>query len=303
VTVKQISVFAPASIANLGPGFDVFGLALDSWGDIIKINKITKPEVEISIIGDYKNIPLDAKKNSAGAVLLDIIKREHLDHGFNLEIKKGVPTGKGLGSSGASAAAAAYACKELLNLEIDNRELVEIAAQGEAAVAGSAHADNVSPSLFGGFIIVGENYEVIRLNVPEVSLVVVIPDVFYENKTKLARELLPNTVELKNAVKNIGYASRMVAAVALNDPVSFGKSICDNLIEPHRAKMIPYFNEVKRAALNGGAYGCSIAGGGPSVFAVGPNPMSIGKAMQEAFKEIPSEIYLKIPSNQGARVI
>ncbi|MBM3292730.1 homoserine kinase, partial [Candidatus Bathyarchaeota archaeon] len=107
----------------------------------------------------------------------------------------------------------------------------------------------------------------------------------------------------RDAVKNIGYASRMVAAVTLNDPILFGKSICDNLIEPHRAKMIPNFNEVKSAALNAGAYGCSIAGGGPSVFAVGQDQLNIGKAMQDAFKNVETKLILTKPSNQGARVI
>lgn len=303
MTVKQISVYAPASIANLGPGFDVFGLALDNLGDIITIKKISEPEIFISFIGESSKIPLDAKMNSAGAVILDIIEKKNLDFGFKIEIKKGIPPGKGLGSSGASAAATAYACNELLKLNLEVKDVVKLAAQGEAAVAGSAHADNVSPSLFGGFIIVCENYEVIRLKAPDIGLVVVMPDIYYENKTKMARELLPNSVLLRDAVKNIGYASRMVAAVTLNDPILFGKSICDNLIEPHRAKMIPNFNEVKSAALNAGAYGCSIAGGGPSVFAVGQDQLNIGKAMQDAFKNVETKLILTKPSNQGARVI
>ena len=300
MTVKQIKIFAPASIANLGPGFDVFGLALDELGDILNIEKIPQKEVKISLSGLSSNIPIDPTHNSAGAVLLNIIQREKLDHGFNVEITKGIPPGKGLGSSGASAAAAAFACKELLDLKLENKELVELAAKGEAAVAGSAHADNVSPSLFGGFIIVCENYDFIRLDAPEVGLVVVMPNVYYENKTKLARSLLPEKVELKDAVKNIGYASRMVASINLGDPVLFGRSICDNLIEPYRAKMIPHFEEVKKAALESGAYGCSIAGGGPSLFAVGHDLLNIGKAMQEAFGEISSEIYITKPSNKGA---
>lgn len=300
MTVKQIKVFAPASIANLGPGFDVFGLALNELGDILNIEKSSKKEVKISLSGLSNNIPIDPTKNSAGVVLLNMIKREKLDYGFKVEIKKGIPPGKGLGSSGASAAAAAFACKELLDLQIDNKDLVEIAAQGEAAVAGSAHADNVSPSLFGGFIIVCENYDFIRFDAPEVGLVIVMPDLFYENKTKLARSLLPEKVDLKDAVKNIGYASKMVASISLGDPVLFGRSICDNLIEPHRAKMIPHFKEVKKAALDAGAYGCSIAGGGPSLFAVGNDLLSIGKAMQESFGEISSEIYISKPNNRGA---
>ena len=216
---------------------------------------------------------------------------------------KGVPPGKGLGSSGASAAAAAVAADRLLGLNLSERGLVELAAVGEAAVAGSAHADNVSASIFGGFIMVGEGYDVIRMDPPRIGFAVASPDIQIENKTKVARSLLPEMIGLKDAVRNIGYASRMSAAVAMGDPVLFGSSICDNLVEPHRAKMIPCFWEVKKAALDAGAYGCSIAGGGPSVFAVGEDTLNIGKAMVEAFGDVRADLFVTKPSMRGATVI
>jgi homoserine kinase len=195
------------------------------------------------------------------------------------------------------------AAVNLLDLVIPQRELVELAAQGEAAVAGSAHADNVSASLFGGFILVSDGYDVMRMEIPDVGFVVVVPDVKYKNKTKMARGLLPEMVNLKDAVRNIGYASRMAAAVAMKDPILFGKSICDCVIEPHRAVMIPNFHLVKLAALQAGAYGCSISGGGPSVFAVGEKPVELGKAMVEAFGDTPAEAYITKPSNLGTKVV
>jgi len=254
---------------------------------------------------EAEKIPENALANSAGAVLQHAVERYGVDHGFHVSIDKGVPPGKGLGSSGASAAAAATAVIRLLGLDPSPREFVKLAAVGEAAVAGSAHADNVSASLFGGFTMVGSDYDVVRLEPPDVEFVIVIPDVSYENKTKLARSLLPDVVGLGEAVLNIGNASKMVAAVALGDPVLFGRSICDNIIEPHRAEMIPHFWEVKRAAFEAGAYGCSIAGGGPSLFAVGADTTEIGKAMTEAFEEaeVGCEVYFTRPSSTGARVI
>jgi homoserine kinase len=306
VSTKQIEVYSPASIANLGPGFDVFGVALDEIGDTLRLEAIPERDIRISVCGrGASSISSDPRANSAGAVLKHIVEGRGLDHGFEVELEKGVPVGKGMGSSGASAAAAAFAATTILRLELSEREIVQLAAIGEAAVSGSPHADNVSASLLGGFTMVGSGYDVIRLDPPPVEIVVVVPDVDYENKTRLARSLLPETVLLKEVVLNVGNASRMAAAVALGDAVLFGRSICDNLVEPRRAEMIPNFWDVKAAALESGAYGCSIAGGGPSVFAVGEDPERIGRAMAEAFEEagVGSEVYKTRPSRMGARVI
>lgn len=306
MSTKQIEVYSPASIANLGPGFDVFGLALDELGDTLRVELVQEPWVKVIVNGrEAGSIPTDADSNSAGAVLQNVVDEYDGSHGFVVEVEKGVPPGKGMGSSGASAAGAAYAAIQLLKLELSDSEAVRLAAQGEAAVAGSPHADNVSASLLGGFVMVDSDYDVIRLDPPVVEIVVVVPDVYYENKTRLARSLLPESVLLKNAVHNVGSASRMAAAVAMGDPIVFGRSISDNLIEPRRAEMIPNFWEVKQAALDSGAYGCSIAGGGPSLFAVGGDTTQVGKAMSEAFDDVgvASEIYLTRPSSLGARVI
>jgi homoserine kinase len=226
-----------------------------------------------------------------------------LDHGFSVEIRKGLPPGKGMGSSGASAAATAVAINELERLGLRQSELIRLAAVGEAAVAGHPHADNVAASIMGGFVLVGEDYDAVRLDAPSVGIVVVSPDLEIEDKTRRARELLPEKVSLRDAVRNIGYASRMTAAVALKDPVLFGRSICDSLVEPHRAAMIPGFWDVKEAALGAGAYGCSISGGGPSVFAVGEALADIAKAMVGAFKDVETRVYITQPSNRGSRVI
>jgi homoserine kinase len=304
VSVKQLKVFAPASIANLGPGFDVFGIALDGLGDIIEAEQVDEPGILIEVNGvGAGTIPVNASENSAGAVFLHILGEKGLHRGFHVRISKGVPPGKGLGSSGASAAAAAVAVDRLLDLGLSARKLVELAAMGEAAVAGSAHADNVSASIFGGFTIVDEVYDVIRMNPPRIGVAVASPEILIENKTKVARSLLPEMIGMKDAVRNIGYASRMSAAVALGDTALFGKSIGDAFVEPFRAKIIPHFWEVKKAALDAGAYGCSIAGGGPSVFAVGEDVLSIGKAMAEAFGDIRADVLITKPSVRGATVI
>ena len=306
MTAKQIEVFSPASIANLGPGFDVFGIALDGLGDSLKVELVPEPGVKVVVKGpEAKSIPSDPGSNSAGAVLQYVIDNYDSNRGFVVEVEKGVPPGKGMGSSGASAAGAAYAAIQLLGLKLSDSEAVKLAAQGEAAVAGSPHADNVSASLLGGFVMVGADYDVIRLDPPMFDIVIVVPDVYYENKTRLARSLLPEKVLLKNAVHNVGSASRMAAAIARGDAELFGRSISDKLVEPRRAEMIPDFWKVKQAALDAGALGCSISGGGPSLFAVGGDTAKVGRAMADVFQEagVKSETYLTRPSRLGARAI
>lgn len=304
MTAKQVRVYSPGSIANLGPGFDIIGVALDSIGDIVRLERIDEPEVRLSIMGvGADRIPLDPDVNSSGAVLQLVKERYGVPHGFSAEIRKGVPPGKGMGSSGASASATAVAVNHLLGLGLGLKDLIELAAHGEAAVAGAPHADNVAASIMGGYVLVGDDYDVVRLDAPSIGVVVAVPDIDIENKTRRARMLLPESVALRDAVRNIGYASRMTAGVALGDAVLFGRSICDSLVEPYRASMIPRFWEVKQAALDAGAYGCSISGGGPSVFAVGERVGEIAEAMVGAFSTVKTRVYHTAPSNRGARVI
>jgi homoserine kinase len=280
------------------------GVALDSLGDIIQIEKTNEPEVRLSVTGvGADKIPVDPEINSSGAVLQLVKERYDVSHGFRAEIRKGVPPGKGMGSSGASASATAIAVNHILGLGLNSSELIRLAAHGEGAVAGAPHADNVAASILGGFVLVGDDYDAVRLDAPNIGMIVVVPEIYIENKTRKARELLPEKVDFKDAVRNIGYASRMTAGVALGDPVLFGRSICDNLVEPYRASMIPRFWDVKQAALDAGAYGCSISGGGPSVFAVGEQVNEIAGAMVDAFSSIKTRVYHTTPSNTGARVI
>ena len=304
MNIKQVKVYSPGSIANLGPGFDVFGIALDSLGDFVYLRQIQEPVVEMTIKGiGAEKIPIKPEINSSGAVLLKVMKDYELQNGFRVDIRKGLPSSAGVGSSGASAAATSMAVNELMDLGLSPKQLIELASYGEGAVAGHPHADNVAASLMGGFVMVGEGCDVIRMDAPGIGIVVLVPQIHIPNKTRTARELLPEKVNLADAVKNIGHATRMTAAVALRDPVLFGKSICDSLIEPHRAVMIPHFWDVKEAALRAGAYGCSISGGGPSIFAVGEPVGDIAKAMTKAFKDVPSKIYHTQPTNRGAMVI
>jgi homoserine kinase len=304
VTIKQVRVYSPGSIANLGPGFDVFGMAIEGLGDIVLLKEKSEPGIKIRMLGvGADKISSKPELNSSGAILNHIVEERELKNGFDVEIRKGIPPGTGMGSSGASASATALAINEILELGLNKEQLVELAALGEGAVAGAPHADNVSASILGGFVMISESWEFIQMDAPRFDIVVAVPEIHIENKTRVARELLPEKVPLKNAIRNINYASRMAIAIARKDPVLFGRNVCDFMIEPYRAAMIPCFWDVKQAALDAGAYGCSIAGGGPSLFAVGENIYKIGDAMKKAFKGIECELYYTQPSNRGARVI
>ena len=304
MTTKQVRVYSPGSIANLGPGFDVFGIAIEGIGDIVLLEEQIEPGIKISIQGiDANKIPKEPEKNSSGAILKHITEKHKIKNGFKVEIHKGIPPGKGMGSSGASASATALAINEILGLNLSKEQLIELASIGEGAVAGSPHADNVSASILGGFVMISENWEFIQMDAPNIGIVVAVPDIHIENKTRVARELLPEMVPLKDAIRNINYASRMAVAISKKNAELFGKNICDYLIEPYRAEMIPHFWDVKQAALDIGAYGCSIAGGGPSLFAVGENIYEIGDSMKSAFKDIGCHLYYTQPSNNGARLI
>jgi homoserine kinase len=304
VTIKQVKVYSPGSIANLGPGFDVFAIAIENMGDYVTLGTIKESKIIIKLGGiGSELIPINNSHNSAGAILEYVKQVKGIKYGFKVDIQKGVPPGMGLGSSGSSAAGTAYALNNLLELGLTDEELVRLASIGESAIAGSPHADNVSGSLFGGFVMVDKDFNVVRLEAPDIGIVVVAPHINIDNKTKAARELLPDKVYLKDAVYNIGNASKMAVAVALNDPILFGKSISDHVIEPHRSKMIPHFWEVKEAALKAGAYGCSIAGGGPSIFAIGDDLEYIGDAMVAAFQDVESDLYITKPSNLGVREV
>lgn len=304
MTIKQVRVYSPGSIANLGPGFDVFGMAIEGLGDIVLLKEKSEPGIKIRMLGvGADKISSKPELNSSGAILNHIVEERKLKNGFDVEIRKGIPPGTGMGSSGASASATALAINEILELGLNKEQLVELAALGEGAVAGAPHADNVSASILGGFVMISESWEFIQMDAPRFDIVVAVPEIHIENKTRVARELLPEKVPLKNAIRNINYASRMAIAIARKDPVLFGRNVCDFMIEPYRAAMIPCFWDVKKAALDAGAYGCSIAGGGPSLFAVGENIYKIGDAMKKAFKGIECELYYTQPSNRGARVI
>ena len=284
--VTNVKVRAPSSTANLGPGFDVFGLALDAFHDEITLTK--KPWQGIRILTE-DDIPKDPQQNTAGLVVKAMKQKFKIKSGIEIRIKKGVPAGFGMGSSAASAAAAALACNKLFNLKLDSNTLIKCAGIGEKASAGTIHYDNVAASLLGGFVVVKTKpFEVIRLEPPkDLVLCLAIPKLkVLKKKTKISRAVIPKTVKLADLTENLSNAANIVSGFLLKDSDLIGRSIQDVIVEPARKHLIPGFSKVKNNALDAGALGVTISGAGPSVIAFckkSQNVKKIAKSMEKGF--------------------
>src|SRR6266851_9549494 len=281
------------STANLGAGFDVFGLALNKYSDRVRLKLTSGRRIRIFVKGTMgQAIPREANKNSAGPPAIALLKKAGLKGGLEITIEKNVPQGLGLGSSGTTAAACTKTLDHLLDLGLSNDELVRIASLGEKAVAGTAHADNVAASLLGGFVIVYDKpVRTISLKPPtNLAIVIVTPQLpVQSDKTRKARKIIPEQIRVKNAVLNLGRASAMAAAFAQGDIRIIGTGMEDEIAEPYREHLIPGYRDVKLAGLEAGAAGVSISGAGPSLVALvdrdSHEPRQVAQAMVRAFAQ------------------
>ncbi len=296
-----ITVVAPSSTANLGPGFDVFGLALDAYYDEVTLTKKRTKNVTILTNDD---IPTNPGKNTAGVVVKNMIKKFNTNDGIEIKIKKNVPAGFGMGSSAASAAAAAVAFDKLYKLKLNGNLLVEFAGIGEKASAGTIHYDNVAASVLGGFVIVKTNpLDIIKIDPPtNLRMVIGVPKLKVpKKKTKVSRSVIPKKIKFTDSILNLSNATAIVAGFMNKDPELIGKSIKDVIVEPARKHMIPGFSKVKENALKAGALGVTISGAGPSVIAFSKssgNLKKISRAITKGFEsaKIESQIIICKPS-------
>jgi homoserine kinase len=305
-----IKAFAPASIGNLGVGFDIFGMAIERPGDEVIARKSDTPGLRITrITGANGKLPYAVEQNTAGVAALRLL--EHLGEtgrGIELEIHKKMPLGSGLGSSAASAVAAVMAVSELLRSGLSKRDLLPFACAGEQVASGGFHADNVAPSLLGGIILIRDNatLDVHRLHVPRgLYATVVYPHL--QVLTREARAILKPDVPLADYVRQSANVAGFVVGCYTGDVPLIGRSLRDDIIEPQRAGLITGFYDVQAAAIDEGVLGCSISGSGPSVFALSANSLiaeNSGQAMQRAFAKhgIESDVFIS-PVNQEGAVI
>ncbi len=307
---EWLSVFAPATVANVGPGYDVMGFALHEPGDVVEVRKIEKPGVRVAeITGDGGKLPKDSSTNTAGVAATEVRKLLRAEAGVEIKLHKGMPLSSGLGSSAASGAAAAWAVNVLFGSPLAKEALLPACMAAEKAASGAAHADNAAPSLLGGFVLIRsyDPLDVVPLAAPK-ALVAVVATPACKLKTARARAAVPEKISLKDAVHNWGNVSAVTAALYTNDVRLLGRALDDKIVEPARAPLVPGFYDVKRAALECGAYGCSLSGAGPSVFAVTDDRESarrIAAAMQAAFAGhgLESKTFVSNINEEGAKVI
>ena len=305
---NEIKIFSPATVANVACGFDVLGFCLDNIGDEMVVRKISKKGIYITKIEGY-DLPYEAHLNVAGVSALALIENANPDCGFEIEIYKHIKPGSGIGSSSASAAGSVFGINELLGKPYNQTQLTYFAMKGEAVASKSEHADNLAPALFGGFTLVKSilPLEVLQIPTPkELYATIIHPQI--EIKTADARAILPNKVLLKDAINQWANVGSLVHALHTSDYNLIKRSLQDIIVEPHRSKLIPHFNDIKFAALNHGALGCAISGSGPSIFTLSKG-VETAKKVEDAMKKIYSEIdiefdtFVSVINTKGIKIM
>ncbi|WOG87838.1 hypothetical protein DCAR_0207070 [Daucus carota subsp. sativus] len=314
---SSVKTFAPATVANLGVGFDFLGCAVDGLGDFVTLSldsSVRPGFVSISdITGSTRKLTLNPLNNCAGIAAISVMKMLNVRSvGVSLVLHKGLPLGSGLGSSAASAAAAAVAVNEIFGGRLSVSELVLAGLESEKKVSGY-HADNVAPAIMGGFVLIRgyEPLDLIHLKFPvekELFFVLVTPE--FEAPTKKMRAALAKEVSMADHVWNSSQAGALVAAVLQGDLRGMGSALSsDKIVEPKRAPLIPGMEDVKKAALKAGAFGCTISGAGPTVVAVTDDEEKgrlIGDCMVRSFMEfgnLKAAAVVKQLDRVGARLI
>jgi len=294
--MKEISVLAPATVSNVVCGFDCLGFALEAPCDEMTVRLIDEKTVKI-VNHDRYNLPSEAEKNVAGVALLAMLGETEERIGFEVEITKRIKPGSGIGSSAASAVGAVAAANRLLENRFSRLQLAEFAMSGEFVASQSRHADNVAPCLFGGFVLVRSTnpLDIAALEFPPLFATVIHPQI--EIKTSYAREILPENVPLKDAIRQWSNLGALVAALSKGDYGLISRSLEDFLIEPVRKRLIPRFDDLKSESLSAGALGGGISGSGPSVFMLSETPETARKvetAMREIYERTTIDFYIYV---------
>jgi len=305
--MKKIKIAIPATVANLVCGFDILGMALNDPYDIMELELIDEPVININHTDGY-GLPEEADKNVAGVALQALIKDYGKQVGFNVIVHKNIKPGSGLGSSAAGSAGAVVAANHLLNDHFSKEDLVRFAMNGEKLATGVKHADNVAPCIYGGITLVRSVFplDIISLAAPDLFVTVVHPQI--EVKTSDARQILRKEVQLKNAIKQWGNIAGLVAGILKNDIPLIGRSLEDVIIEPVRSILIPGFDEVKNNSKQAGALGGGISGSGPSIFMLSENE-TIAKQIEMVMVDIYTAIgieyktYVTTINSQGVKIL
>jgi len=306
--MKKVRVFAPASIANMGCGFDIIGLALDDVGDIIEI---TESEGDGLTIINNSGVPMpeDIEMNVITPVVRKFLEKIGKKAKIEVTICEKIYPGSGIGSSAASSAAAAYGMNELFGCPLSEEEVVLCAMEGERLASGGYHADNAAPAVMGGIVLIRgyEPLDIIKLPVPGNFYCAVVHPHLVVN-TKEAREILPKAVPMHDAVSQWGNVGGLVAGLCTGNIGLIGRSMKDSVAEPYRKKFIPGFDELRGNLEDVGVLAMNISGSGPSVFALCDRNDIAEKAggmMKRHFegRNIGCEVYVVKVSNKGCKLM
>ncbi len=307
--LTDVTAFAPATVGNVGIGFDILGHTVETVGDRVRLKRTAERLVRIrSITGCAGVLPIEPENNTAGRAVQAMQTALGLDYGFEIDIEKGIPLASGMGGSAASAVAAVVAANALLHSPASRLQLLKFAMEGEIVASGSAHIDNIAPCLFGGLTLtVGiDTPRVKQIPVPpSLRCVLVHPHMYLG--TREARAILNKNVSRSDYVWQSANLAGFISGCYSNDLEMIRDSFNDVIIEPQRFSLIPGFKDVKRAAMSAGALGCSISGAGPTIFAWAEiqHAEAVRGAMSAAFleHELQSDSWISGMENYGARVV
>ncbi|MDC1373453.1 homoserine kinase [Flavobacteriaceae bacterium] len=305
---SEIKLFSPATVANVACGFDVLGLCLDTIGDEMVVRKVDEKGVRITKIEGFK-LPFETELNVAGVSALAMYQELQPDCGFEIEIKKNIKPGSGIGSSAASAVGSVYGINALLGSPLNKTQLTQFAIKGEALASGSEHADNIAPALFGGFTLVKSvsPLEILQIPSPD-NLYVTIIHPQIEIKTAISRAILPKNVPLEDAINQWANVGSFIHSLHTSDYPLMQRSLHDVIIEPHRSKLIPHYNEIKQQTLNAGALGTNISGSGPSIFSLCEgieNANKVRDVMRNIYSNtgIEFDVHVSKINTQGVKIL
>jgi homoserine kinase len=308
--MKKIRAFAPATVANVSCGFDIFGFAVDDPGDEVVLTLTNDKDVTITTItGDDGKLSKDPQKNTAGVGVLTFLEGIGIKQGVSIELHKKLPLGSGMGSSAASSVAALVGINKLMGEPLNRKQLLPFAMEAERVACGAAHADNVAPSLLGGFVLVRDYSPLDVVSIPtppNLYCVLVHPHV--ELKTSDSRQVLRSSISLKDAITQWGNIAGLVAGLMKPDYGLISRSLKDVVAEPVRSVLIPGFDIIKALAVKEGALGCGISGSGPTIFSLcmeREQAVRIGKVIQAQFSEykLRSDVFVSKINQEGARII
>lgn len=306
--MQSIKISAPATVSNVGPGFDLMGFALNEPKDIMQIRKNNLNKLRI-INKTQIFLPEDPEKNVASVAAKSLLKKAESDQGFDLIFEKKIHPGSGIGSSAASCTAAVVGVNFLLGDIFTKENLIEHALKGEFIASQSLHADNIAPALLGGFVLIRayNPIDMIKLKYPkELLCIIVHPEI--EIKTSESRKLIPTQVSLKDCISQAGNISSLVAGLSDNNYKLIGRSLEDKIAEPYRQQLIPGYAGLKKSLADCGVLGMNISGSGPSVFALSDNKeiaLKASKIMKQSFlkNSINAKTYISKISDSGTYII